>query len=83
MIQYVPRIFRLDCKPDLLSDNNTISSAYNKQFTERSPILTGSQLPVTKSLTISSIKIKKEWLKTFPCLTPHSGKCRKIESFNF
>jgi hypothetical protein len=36
------------------------TTTYNKQLTERSPALTGSQLPVTKSLTISSIKIKKK-----------------------
>jgi hypothetical protein len=59
LLEKLFEIFRLDCKPDLLSDNNTISSAYNNQFTERSPTLTGSQLPVTKSLTISSIQFLK------------------------
>jgi hypothetical protein len=67
--QYVPRIFRLDCKPDLLSDNNTKSSAYNKQFTDRSPALTGSQLPVTKSEKDRKIyfKIKKTIGLNNPC----------------
>jgi hypothetical protein len=36
--QYVSRMFKQFYNPDLLSDNKTISSAYNKQFTEISPI---------------------------------------------
>lgn len=65
--------FNQFCSLYLLSDRNTISSAYNEEFTEISPMWTGLQLPVFNSSTMPSMKmLKRQGLKISPCLIPHS-----------